>query len=159
MSREGWITRAVGGDLQLFVPDPDPPGGLPVEPCARYDFFPDGLDLGAPKVQYQSAESTAEKGARLLAAVEGMATSGLRMFVTGYNGDDLQYNIAELVAALKQREFQMWIKPDGVTVPYAWTMWRCEVAVGLSVQFWGGQVAPVVASTQRHPVPVSGPAI
>lgn len=158
MSRQGWITRD-GDDLQLFVPDPSPPGVLAVEPCARYDFVPDGLDLGAPKVQYLTAESAVEKGARLLAAIEGMATSGLRMFVTGYNGNDLQANIAELVAALKQREFELWIKPDDVAVPYAWRLWKCEVAVGLSVQFWGGRVAPVVASTQRHPVPVSGPAI
>lgn len=159
MARTGWITRGEDDDLQLFVPDEDPPALLPVEPCARYDFYPDGLDLGAPKVTYKTAESAAESGARLLAAVEGMATSGLRLFATGYDGDDLQDNIDELVTALKQFEFELWIQPDGVTVPYAWTLWRCEVAVGLSVQFWGGRVAPIVASTQRHPVPISGPAI
>jgi len=144
----GWITRP-GTDLTFSIG----------EPCSTFNLVPDGFDPGAPKVGRQTAESFYEQDATQIRVREGMATGGLRFFVIGADQDALQDSIEELVAALKQDEFDVYIQPEGLTVPYAHHWWHCETAVGFPAPHLLGRWAPVSASSERESVPVSGPAI
>lgn len=148
MADIGWITRP-GDDLMFSIGDP----------CSTFNLIPDGFDPGTPKVRRQTAESFYETDATQVSVREGMASGGLRFFVVADDQDGLQDGIEELVAALKQETFDVYIQPDGLTVPYAHRWWHCEVAVGFPAPMLMGRWAPVSVSSERESVPVSGPAI
>lgn len=147
----GYITLPTG-HLDLFVP-----GALPADQTVPvYDFVQDGLNVGAVVKRRQVAESMYVDDAGQLQSSRGRSTAQLGMFVTGYDHDDLQGNVAALLAAVDQPTWELHVLFGGTT-EWAWSFWDAEPTVSFPVAAWYGLYVLISIVAPRAPIPVAGP--
>lgn len=150
----GYITRTGLSlpNLDLFVP-----GALPArQDIPVYDFIQDGLLPGAAVKRRQIAESTYMDDASQVQSSKARSTSTLGMYVTGSDHDNLQANLAALLAAVDQSTWELHVLLGGTT-EYAWSFWDAEPTVSFPVGTWYGLYTLVSIAAPRSPIPVAGP--
>lgn len=103
----------------------------------------------------QSVQSPYVEGEITVSRVRGVVEDKFSVDVLGVVQSDMQQNVADLIAAFTQDNFNMTIRIDDAT--YTWVCEACDYSMDWSVPRMHGLKTQVKFSLRRSPIPINGP--